>query len=174
MVSLPCAAGVTEDPKRAPTVFLSNSCFCHQMFHPDAWSCFGQHLEQQKELEEERIYWVMHSLELEWVKLILNFSQGMFHPSFNLLALSLPSHPISHVQDGTRARIFLDGRHIEWPHAPCSTLLSDLGWSRFGNLSFLLSKGVSRQVSRLCSQEKNSTFFLTWKLGCFLSFTGFF
>lgn len=60
-----CAAGVTEDPKRAPIIFLSNKCFSHQMFHPDAWWCFGQHLEQQKELEEERIYWVMHSLELE-------------------------------------------------------------------------------------------------------------
>lgn len=56
---------VTEDPKKAPTIFLSNICFSHQMLHPDAWLCFGQHLEQQKELEEESIYWVMHSLELE-------------------------------------------------------------------------------------------------------------
>lgn len=62
---LPCAAGVTEDPKRAPTTFPSNSCFSQQMFHPDAWLCFGQHLEQQKELEDERIHWGVHSLELE-------------------------------------------------------------------------------------------------------------
>lgn len=44
-----------------------------------------------------------------------DFSQGMVHPSFNLSALSLPhpSHPLSHAQDGTRASILLDGRHIQ-------------------------------------------------------------